>query len=161
MDSYSITNVKYLDPTELHCWMQEGHTTTLREPFQVVDVRGSDYMGGHIKDGWHYAYSRLKQDPEYLRELKHRLLEKQADGRGALNVIFHCMLSQQRGPSAAMLLLRSLDTAELSRCRLWVLRGGSRAGNPYTVTTRALRRVTYPICGVDRFTQSHVIIYLP
>ena len=69
-------------------------------------------------------YSRLKQDPEYLRELKHRLLEKQADGRGALNVIFHCMLSQQRGPSAAMLLLRSLDTAELSRCRLWVLRGG-------------------------------------
>lgn len=152
MDSYSITNVKYLDPTELHRWMQEGHTTTLREPFQVVDVRGSDYMGGHIKDGWHYAYSRLKQDPEYLRELKHRLLEKQADGRGALNVIFHCMLSQQRGPSAAMLLLRSLDTAELSRCRLWVLRGGSRAGNPYTVTTRALRRVTCPICGVDRFT---------
>lgn len=45
MDSYSITNVKYLDPTELHRWMQEGHTTTLREPFQVVDVRGSDYMG--------------------------------------------------------------------------------------------------------------------
>ncbi|CAD6626701.1 XXYS1_4_G0037310.mRNA.1.CDS.1 [Saccharomyces cerevisiae] len=124
MDSYSITNVKYLDPTELHRWMQEGYTTTLREPFQVVDVRGSDYMGGHIKDGWHYAYSRLKQDAEYLRELKHRLLQKQADGRGALNVIFHCMLSQQRGPSAAMLLLRSLDTAELSRCRLWVLRGG-------------------------------------
>ncbi|KOG99689.1 phosphatase YCH1 [Saccharomyces eubayanus] len=131
MDSYSITNVKYLDPSELHRWMVEGHTTTLQEPFQVVDVRGSDYMGGHIRDGWHFAYSRLKQDPGYLRELKRLLLEKQqvaadgdGDGDGALNVVFHCMLSQQRGPSAAMLLLRSLDTAELPRCRLWVLRGG-------------------------------------
>ncbi|CAI4063822.1 hypothetical protein SUVZ_07G4310 [Saccharomyces uvarum] len=127
MNSYSITNVKYLDPSELHRWMVEGHTTTLQEPFQVVDVRGSDYMGGHIRDGWNFVYSRLKQDPGYLRELKRLLLQKQqvaTDGEGALNVVFHCMLSQQRGPSAAMLLLRSLDTAELPRCRLWVLRGG-------------------------------------
>lgn len=82
MDSYSITNVKYLDPSELHRWMIEGHTTTLQEPFQVVDVRGSDYMGGHIRDGWHFAYSRLKQDPGYLRELKRDLLQKQQQVAG-------------------------------------------------------------------------------
>ncbi|KAI9671104.1 MAG: hypothetical protein M1831_005190 [Alyxoria varia] len=58
----------------------------------VVDVRDDDYIGGHIKGCVHAPSSSLDyRTPELVRTLADRK-----------TVVFHCMLSQQRGPSAAL-----------------------------------------------------------
>ncbi|KAI0017233.1 Rhodanese-like protein [Xylariomycetidae sp. FL0641] len=65
----------------------------------VVDVRDGDYIGGHIKDCLHFESSQLDATmPTLLRRLE-----------GKHSVVFHCMLSQQRGPSAALRYLRELE----------------------------------------------------
>ncbi|KAH7031675.1 Rhodanese-like domain-containing protein [Microdochium trichocladiopsis] len=65
----------------------------------IVDVRDDDYLGGHIK-GSINCPSRALDTPTLLR----RLADKET-------VVFHCMLSQQRGPSAALRYLREKDAA--------------------------------------------------
>jgi rhodanese-related sulfurtransferase len=58
----------------------------------IVDVRDSDHIGGHIKDStWIPSNTLDFRLPELLRTLKDKD-----------QVIFHCALSQQRGPSAAL-----------------------------------------------------------
>jgi rhodanese-related sulfurtransferase len=58
----------------------------------IVDVRDSDHVGGHIKGStWIPSNSLDFRLPELLRTLKDKD-----------QVIFHCALSQQRGPSAAL-----------------------------------------------------------
>jgi len=58
----------------------------------IVDVRDADHVGGHIKSSIHSPSTTLDYKvPELVRTLK--------DKR---TVIFHCMLSQQRGPAAAL-----------------------------------------------------------
>lgn len=58
----------------------------------VVDVRDSDHVGGHIASSMHVPSSTLDYKvPELVRTLKDKK-----------TVVFHCMLSQQRGPSAAL-----------------------------------------------------------
>ncbi|SCU91403.1 LADA_0F09758g1_1 [Lachancea dasiensis] len=121
MESRSLTAIKYLDAQELFRWLQCGFSAS-HEPFQVVDVRGSDYIGGHIKDGWNYPYRQLRDDVEKCNELRARLDEKR--GLGVINCVFHCALSQQRGPSAAMKFLRTLEDEDLAHIRIYVLRGG-------------------------------------
>ncbi|KAF6827654.1 trypsin-like serine typically contains c-terminal pdz domain protein [Colletotrichum plurivorum] len=65
----------------------------------VVDVRDDDYIGGHIK-GCIHAPSRTLDAmmPTLMRRLE-----------GKKTVVFHCALSQQRGPSAALRYLRERD----------------------------------------------------
>jgi rhodanese-related sulfurtransferase len=58
----------------------------------IIDVRDSDHIGGHIKGSlWIPSNTLDVRIPELLRTLKDK--DK---------VIFHCALSQQRGPSAAL-----------------------------------------------------------
>jgi rhodanese-related sulfurtransferase len=58
----------------------------------IVDVRDSDHVGGHIKGStWIPSNTLDFRLPELLRTLKDKD-----------QVIFHCALSQQRGPSAAL-----------------------------------------------------------
>jgi rhodanese-related sulfurtransferase len=58
----------------------------------IVDVRDSDHVGGHIKGSTWVPSSTLDfRISELLRNLKDKD-----------QVIFHCALSQQRGPSAAL-----------------------------------------------------------
>jgi Cdc25 family phosphatase len=65
-------------------------------PIAIIDVRDSDHIGGHIAGSRHVPSNTLDYRlPELLRELK----EKKT-------VVFHCALSQQRGPSAALRYLR-------------------------------------------------------
>lgn len=62
----------------------------------IIDVRDSDYIGGHIKGCTNVPSSTLDYKiPELVRTLKDKEL-----------VVFHCALSQQRGPSAALRYVR-------------------------------------------------------
>ncbi|KAI8383454.1 related to CDC25-like phosphatase YCH1 [Nakaseomyces glabratus] len=120
--SRSIANIQYLEAKNLAHWMKSADAPL----FQVIDVRGSDYVGGHIKGCWNYPYRRLKVDDGYMEEM-YKALNKKLGDTGSdrpLNAIFHCAQSQQRGPAAAMKLLRFLPDDKLSNFKIWVLRGG-------------------------------------
>ena len=57
----------------------------------VIDVRDHDHIGGHIAVSQHVPSQTLDVAlPELVRTLKNKK-----------RVVFHCMLSQQRGPKAA------------------------------------------------------------
>jgi rhodanese-related sulfurtransferase len=62
----------------------------------VIDVRDNDYIGGHIAGGTNVPSNTHDfKMPELVRTL--------ADKE---TVVFHCALSQQRGPKAALQYLR-------------------------------------------------------
>ena len=64
---------------------------TARPSIAVIDVRDDDHVGGHIFSSAHVPSSTLDHKiPELVRTLS-----------GKDIVIFHCALSQQRGPTAA------------------------------------------------------------
>ena len=66
----------------------------------IVDVRDADHAGGHIVGSIHVPSSSLDyRTPELIR----KLAEKEI-------VVFHCALSQQRGPSAALSYLRERES---------------------------------------------------
>merc|ERR1712093_870291 len=65
----------------------------------IIDVRDDDHIGGHIKHSIHAPSTTLDTKiPELVRKLK----DKET-------VVFHCALSQQRGPSAALRYIRERD----------------------------------------------------
>ncbi len=65
----------------------------------VIDVRGDDHIGGHIRGSTNVPAATLDDRlPELVREL-----------RDKDTVVFHCALSQQRGPSAALRYLRERE----------------------------------------------------
>ncbi|KAL1895483.1 Cdc25 phosphatase Ibp1 [Sporothrix stenoceras] len=62
----------------------------------IVDVRDDDHIGGHIKGSLHFASGTLDvMMPTLIRRLE-----------DVETVVFHCALSQQRGPGAALRYLR-------------------------------------------------------
>ncbi|ETS82956.1 hypothetical protein PFICI_04832 [Pestalotiopsis fici W106-1] len=62
----------------------------------IVDVRDDDHIGGHINGSLHFPSQSLDaMMPTLLRKLE----DKET-------VVFHCALSQQRGPSAALRYMR-------------------------------------------------------
>ncbi|KAK6428302.1 Cdc25 phosphatase Ibp1 [Oleoguttula sp. CCFEE 5521] len=65
----------------------------------VVDVRDDDHVGGHIKSSHHVASGT---HDVALSELVRKLEGKEV-------VVFHCMLSQQRGPKAAINYVRERE----------------------------------------------------
>ncbi|CDR47951.1 CYFA0S40e00298g1_1 [Cyberlindnera fabianii] len=111
--SYSISSIKYLEPQTLKSWFTQGSPTGTGR-FLVVDVRDSDYVGGHIKDSLHIP------SPAFTLQVED-LISKANDKD---DIVFHCALSQQRGPSAAMKFLRSVPIGFLDDKNVWVLRGG-------------------------------------
>lgn len=66
-----------------------------------ADVKESDYIGGHIKGSTNIPSRQLDA---MMPTLVRRFKDKQT-------VVFHCLLSQQRGPSAALRYLRERDEA--------------------------------------------------
>ncbi|KAF2748635.1 Rhodanese-like protein [Sporormia fimetaria CBS 119925] len=81
---------------------QENSTPTSNpdlENLAIIDVRDSDHIGGHILGSrWVPSSSLDAKIPELVRELQ----DKET-------VVFHCALSQQRGPSAALRYLRERE----------------------------------------------------
>lgn len=68
----------------------------------VIDVRDSDHIGGHIRGSTWVPSSELDYKmPEVIRTMKDKEV-----------VVFHCALSQQRGPSAALRYLREKERLE-------------------------------------------------
>ncbi|KAJ5966246.1 hypothetical protein N7481_012960 [Penicillium waksmanii] len=93
-------------------------STTASDKLAIIDVRDSDHIGGHIKSSiWVPTSSLDVRLPELLRTLKDK--EK---------VIFHCALSQQRGPSSALRYTRererTLSPEEYQKQEVYVLEGG-------------------------------------
>ncbi|KAK1819161.1 Cdc25 phosphatase Ibp1 [Friedmanniomyces endolithicus] len=65
----------------------------------IIDVRGNDYIGGHILGCQNVPTSTHDHRmPELVRTL-----------RNQNTIVFHCALSQQRGPSSALRYLRERE----------------------------------------------------
>lgn len=92
--SVTLSSLSYIHPTDLSSQLLNPTTAS---KVAVVDVRDNDYVGGHVKDSIHAPIDQLDaRMPELLRTLKDK--DK---------VVFHCMLSQQRGPKAALAYARA------------------------------------------------------
>lgn len=84
----------------------------------IIDVRDNDYIGGHIIGCQNVPTNQHDYKmPELVRTLKDKD-----------TVIFHCVLSQQRGPSSALRYLRERerlgDSDAAEKQRVYVLDGG-------------------------------------
>ncbi|KAJ5604846.1 Rhodanese-like domain-containing protein [Penicillium lagena] len=93
-------------------------STSTPTKLAIIDVRDSDHIGGHIHTStWVPSSSLDTRMPELVRTLKDK--EK---------VVFHCALSQQRGPSAALRYARERERVygpeESHTQQVYVLEGG-------------------------------------
>lgn len=94
MSTITLADLQYIDRETLASKFKT--TEALPTDTAVVDVRDSDHIGGHIKGSTWLPSSQLDyKAPELVRTLKDKKV-----------VVFHCALSQQRGPSAALRYLR-------------------------------------------------------
>ncbi|CAK7902975.1 CDC25-like phosphatase Ych1p [[Candida] anglica] len=118
---YSFSDLKFVNPSTIRAWFRGGSPTG-NGRFAVIDVRDSDYIGGHIKGCYHYPAGNFHYT---LPELYKRLIDN-----GINDVVFHCALSQVRGPSSTLKFLRSINDLEakdqqyFDNVNVWVLRGG-------------------------------------
>jgi Cdc25 family phosphatase len=81
--------LRYMDGDELAMLMKSGKAAN--KDFLVVDVRDDDYAGGNIK-------GCLNQPSRDFMLTVHGLVE---EAKEIPIVIFHCAMSQVRGPKAA------------------------------------------------------------
>ncbi|KAI4188803.1 MAG: hypothetical protein LQ348_003882 [Seirophora lacunosa] len=102
----SLPVLHRISPTSLSSLLLSPTTTS--RTLAIIDVREGDYAGGHIRSSIHVPSATLDYRlPELVRTLKEK--EK---------VVFHCALSQQRGPGAALRYLKERER----------LRGGVKVG---------------------------------
>lgn len=94
MSGFTINDVPRISREELAGLVRQKHPD-----LTVIDVRDSDYVGGHIAGG----INAPTQTHDYrMPELVRQLQDKES-------VVFHCALSQQRGPSSALNYLRERE----------------------------------------------------
>lgn len=97
MSNYTIANLPRISREKL-ATLVRSKTPNLA----VIDVRDSDYIGGHILNGINVpVHTHDYRMPELVRTLKNKQ-----------TVVFHCALSQQRGPSSALRYLREKERLE-------------------------------------------------
>ena len=97
MSTISLANLQYIDRETLA--QKFSAIQALPASTAVIDVRDSDHIGGHIRGSTWIPSSQLDYKmPELLRTLRDKEV-----------VVFHCALSQQRGPSAALRYLREKE----------------------------------------------------
>jgi Cdc25 family phosphatase len=91
----TIADITRVSPEKLSSLLLSENTSS---SVAVIDVRDSDHIGGHIKSSTWVPSNELEaRIPELIR------LHGDKD-----KVVFHCTLSQQRGPSAALKFARAL-----------------------------------------------------
>ena len=99
MSQETIATLKRINRDDLFARFNEKSPPSLPADVVVVDVRASDHVGGHIRGSKHVPSGSLDYRlPELVRELQ-----------GKDTVVFHCALSQQRGPGAALRYLRERE----------------------------------------------------
>ncbi|KAG8531695.1 uncharacterized protein KY384_003327 [Bacidia gigantensis] len=88
----SIATLKRISAPDLRTLLLSPKASTL----SVIDVRDDDYIGGHISSSIHAPTNTHDHKiPELVRKLADQEI-----------VVFHCALSQQRGPGAALRYMR-------------------------------------------------------
>lgn len=94
MATYTFSDLKWITREDLAPLVRSG-----APELTIVDVRDNDYIGGHIKGCMNVPTDTHDyRIPELVRTL-----------RDQDTVVFHCVLSQQRGPSSALRYLRERD----------------------------------------------------
>lgn len=102
MSTISLANLQYIDRETLAQKFEDSQALPLNTA--VIDVRDGDHVGGHIRGSTWFPSSQLDyRAPELVRTLKDKEV-----------VVFHCALSQQRGPSAALRYLREKERLDPS-----------------------------------------------
>ncbi|EUC44309.1 hypothetical protein COCMIDRAFT_98623 [Bipolaris oryzae ATCC 44560] len=111
MSSITLSDLEFIDRETLASTFTTPSTTeatdaqpkrSLPASTAIIDVRDSDHIGGHIRGSTWVPSSDLDfKLPELLRTLQ----DKET-------VVFHCALSQQRGPSAALRYLREKERVQ-------------------------------------------------
>lgn len=97
MSTISLASLEYIDRDTLAQKFQASQS--LPSNTAIIDVRDSDHIGGHIRGSTWLPSSQLDyKTAELVRTLKDKEV-----------VVFHCALSQQRGPSAALRYLREKE----------------------------------------------------
>jgi rhodanese-related sulfurtransferase len=117
MSLHTISTLQFITRETLASLIRSKSTN-----LAVIDVRDSDYIGGHIAGGTNVPVNTHDyRMPELIRTLKDKD-----------TVVFHCALSQQRGPSSALRYLREKerlegakpDGKEGEQQKVYVLEGG-------------------------------------
>ncbi|KAK6828290.1 Rhodanese-like protein [Apiospora arundinis] len=102
MSLLTIGSLQRMQATELADMMLAAQAAGLdseTSKIAIVDVRDDDYIGGHIQGSINFPSQAFEaMMPTLLRKLE-----------GKETVVFHCALSQQRGPSAALRYLREKE----------------------------------------------------
>ncbi|KAF2850469.1 Rhodanese-like protein [Plenodomus tracheiphilus IPT5] len=99
MSSLNLTSLEYITRESLASSIKDSPSEALPDDTAIIDVRDSDHIGGHIKGSTWVPSSQLDyRTPDLIRTLKDKKV-----------VVFHCALSQQRGPSAALRYLREKE----------------------------------------------------
>lgn len=103
MSTYTVATLPRISGSELSQLLlsQSSNPDAAAAPssIAIIDVRDEDHIGGHIRSSIHAPSRTLDyKTPELARKLKDKDI-----------VVFHCALSQQRGPSAALRYLRERD----------------------------------------------------
>jgi len=105
MSTHTIATIPRLSATDLSKILLSSTSSNLdaqptpAQDIAIVDVRDDDHIGGHIRTSIHAPSHTLDTKiPELVRKLQSKEV-----------VVFHCALSQQRGPSAALRYLRERD----------------------------------------------------
>jgi rhodanese-related sulfurtransferase len=123
MSTFTVANLPRISREKLADLVRAKSNT-----LAVIDVRDNDYIGGHILNGQNVPVNTHDYKmPELVRTLKDKD-----------TVVFHCALSQQRGPSSALRYLREKErmdgkgktetaedgAAETAGQKVYVLEGG-------------------------------------
>lgn len=123
MSAISISSLQRMPPSVLATRLSslQPQLSDPSSTVAVIDVRDSDYIGGHILGCKNVPYATLDWK---MAELVRELQSKET-------VVFHCALSQQRGPSAALRYLRERERllgsepeAEGKAQEVYILEGG-------------------------------------
>jgi rhodanese-related sulfurtransferase len=102
MSTHTLSSLPYITREDLAAHLQ---TPSNAPNIAIIDVRDSDHIGGHIKGSTWVPSNELDyKTPELIRTMRDKDV-----------VVFHCALSQQRGPSAALRYLREKERLDPKR----------------------------------------------
>jgi len=99
MSTPTIASLQRISKESLSKTLVDKPLAHADSPVAVVDVRDSDHVGGHIAGSIHAPTPALDwKIPELVRQLRDKEM-----------VVFHCALSQERGPKAALRYVRERE----------------------------------------------------